>query len=264
MPRGPHPKRHGSPAGSGSRNGEAETPPRFSLSACAGALHHVTAISGPRAGEPRLLRRRARHAAGQEERQPGRPRHLPPLLRRRRGHARHDLTFFPWAQMAPRGDGHGLALEVALAVPPGTLDWWGARLERYGVEGRRARDAASASACCRSSIRTACGWRWSRARAPRAPSSRGTAARCRPSGRSAASNGRALGSATRHDHGVPDRARWASRPGRARRLGALWRAPTAALRAAVDLRATPDDAGAAPGASAPSTTSPGASTTSTS
>ena len=44
---------------------------------------------GPRAGEPRLLCRRPRHAAGQEERQPGRSRHLSPLLRRRRRASRH-------------------------------------------------------------------------------------------------------------------------------------------------------------------------------
>ena len=57
-------------------------------------LHHVTAIAGTGAGEPRLLRRPARHAAGQAQRQPGRPRHLPPVLRRRRrapGHRPHLL-----------------------------------------------------------------------------------------------------------------------------------------------------------------------------
>jgi glyoxalase family protein len=44
-----------------------------------------------------------------------------------------DLTFFPWEQMAPARPGHGLATEVALAVPPGSLDGWGQRLERYGA-----------------------------------------------------------------------------------------------------------------------------------
>jgi glyoxalase family protein len=45
-----------------------------------------------------------------------------------------DLTFFPWAQMAPSRRGHGLATEVALAVPPDSLAFWSARLERYGTQ----------------------------------------------------------------------------------------------------------------------------------
>src|SRR5439155_7665432 len=49
------------------------------------------------------------------------------------GHPGTDLTFFPWAQMAPPRPGHGLAVEVGLEVPAGSLAWWGARLERYGV-----------------------------------------------------------------------------------------------------------------------------------
>lgn len=44
-----------------------------------------------------------------------------------------DLTFFPWAQLAPPRAGHGLAMEVALEVPAGSLAWWRARLERYGA-----------------------------------------------------------------------------------------------------------------------------------
>lgn len=44
-----------------------------------------------------------------------------------------ELTFFPWPNM-PRGrDGHGLTHEVALAVPPGSLDWWAGRLASLGV-----------------------------------------------------------------------------------------------------------------------------------
>ena len=46
-----------------------------------------------------------------------------------------ELTFFPWRGM-PRGRaGAGATSEVALAVPPGTLDYWAARLAAYGVEG---------------------------------------------------------------------------------------------------------------------------------
>src|SRR5687767_4795481 len=50
------------------------------------------------------------------------------------GHPGTDLTFFPWANM-PRGrKGAGLSVEVPLAVPSGSLDYWLDRLERYGVE----------------------------------------------------------------------------------------------------------------------------------
>jgi len=49
------------------------------------------------------------------------------------GHPGTDLTFFPWAQMAPSRDGYGLSTEVSLAVPPGSLTFWSARLQRYGV-----------------------------------------------------------------------------------------------------------------------------------
>ncbi|MEY2489542.1 MAG: glyoxalase family protein [Verrucomicrobiota bacterium] len=49
------------------------------------------------------------------------------------GHPGTDLTFFPWAQMAPSRDGYGLGSEVSLAVPPGSLGFWGERLARYGV-----------------------------------------------------------------------------------------------------------------------------------
>jgi glyoxalase family protein len=44
-----------------------------------------------------------------------------------------DLTFFPWAQMAPPRMGHGLTHEVGLEVPAGSLSYWASRLERYGV-----------------------------------------------------------------------------------------------------------------------------------
>jgi glyoxalase family protein len=47
-----------------------------------------------------------------------------------------DLTFFPWSQMAPSRAGHGLATEVALAVPAGSLEWWQERLRAHGVATR--------------------------------------------------------------------------------------------------------------------------------
>jgi glyoxalase family protein len=49
------------------------------------------------------------------------------------GHPGTDLTFFPWEQMAPPRIGHGLAVEVGLEVPSGSLAWWGERLAKYGV-----------------------------------------------------------------------------------------------------------------------------------
>lgn len=48
------------------------------------------------------------------------------------GHPGTDLTFFPWAQM-PRGrKGSGLSVEVSLAVPPGSMDYWAERLASLG------------------------------------------------------------------------------------------------------------------------------------
>ena len=49
------------------------------------------------------------------------------------GHPGTDLTFFPWTHHAPPRVGHGLAVEVALEVPAGSLDYWTARLEKYGT-----------------------------------------------------------------------------------------------------------------------------------
>jgi len=49
------------------------------------------------------------------------------------GHAGSDLTFFPWPNLPPGRRGVGLTNEVALAVPPGTLDWWAQRLEGAGI-----------------------------------------------------------------------------------------------------------------------------------
>ena len=48
-------------------------------------------------------------------------------------HAGTDLTFFPWPDMEPGRTGVGLTVEVALAVPIGTLGYWAERLEGHGV-----------------------------------------------------------------------------------------------------------------------------------
>ncbi|MFB3820403.1 MAG: ring-cleaving dioxygenase [Candidatus Methylomirabilales bacterium] len=53
------------------------------------------------------------------------------------GHPGTDLTFFPWARLAPPRVGHGMALEVSLEVPPGSLTYWAERLERYGTRQER-------------------------------------------------------------------------------------------------------------------------------
>jgi glyoxalase family protein len=96
-------------------------------------LHHITAIAGPAqenldfyAGV--LGMRLVKRSINQDD--PG-TYHL--FYADAEGHPGTDLTFFPWAQMAPPRIGHGLAVEVALEVPPDSLEWWGTRLEKYGV-----------------------------------------------------------------------------------------------------------------------------------
>ena len=96
-------------------------------------LHHVTAISGPAqenvdfyAGV--LGMRLVKKSVNQDD--PG-TYHL--FYADAAGHPGTDLTFFPWAKMAPSRAGYGLSPEVSLAVPPGSLVYWVARLQRHGV-----------------------------------------------------------------------------------------------------------------------------------
>jgi glyoxalase family protein len=96
-------------------------------------LHHVTAISGPAqenldfyAGV--LGMRLVKKSVNQDD--PG-TYHL--FYADAVGHPGSDLTFFPWAHLAPPRDGHGLSTEVSLTIPAGSLGFWDARLERYGV-----------------------------------------------------------------------------------------------------------------------------------
>ncbi len=49
------------------------------------------------------------------------------------GHPGTDITFFPWPGMQPVQPGAGLAMEVSLAVPSGTLEFWAQRLSDLGV-----------------------------------------------------------------------------------------------------------------------------------
>jgi glyoxalase family protein len=96
-------------------------------------LHHITAIAGPAqenldfyAGV--LGMRLVKRSVNQDD--PG-TYHL--FYADAEGRPGTDLTFFPWAQMAPPRDGHGRAMETSLEVRAGSLDFWAARLEKYGV-----------------------------------------------------------------------------------------------------------------------------------
>ena len=96
-------------------------------------LHHVTAIAGPAqenldfyAGV--LGMRLVKRSVNQDD--PG-TYHL--FYADAEGYPGTDLTFFPWAQMAPSREGYGLSSEVALAVPPGSLDFWTDRLQQSGA-----------------------------------------------------------------------------------------------------------------------------------
>jgi glyoxalase family protein len=97
-------------------------------------LHHITAIAGPAqenldfyAGV--LGMRLVKRSVNQDD--PG-TYHL--FYADAEGHPGSDLTFFPWAQLAPPRPGHGLAMEVALEIPAGSVDFWGERLTRYGAK----------------------------------------------------------------------------------------------------------------------------------
>ena len=96
-------------------------------------LHHITAIAGPAqenldfyAGV--LGMRLVKKSVNQDD--PG-TYHL--FYADAEGHPGTDLTFFPWADLAPSRAGYGLSTEVGLAVPSGSLDFWSARLARYGT-----------------------------------------------------------------------------------------------------------------------------------
>ncbi len=96
-------------------------------------LHHVTAIAGNAqenldfyAGVLGL--RLVKKSVNQDD--PG-TYHL--FYADAEGHPGSDLTFFPWPELPPGRQGTGLTVEVALAVPAGSLDYWRDRLARHGV-----------------------------------------------------------------------------------------------------------------------------------
>jgi glyoxalase family protein len=96
-------------------------------------LHHITAIAGQAqenldfyAGV--LGMRLVKRSVNQDD--PG-TYHL--FYADAEGRPGTDLTFFPWPNLAPPRLGHGLAIEVGLEVPAGSMAWWQSRLQRYGV-----------------------------------------------------------------------------------------------------------------------------------
>ena len=117
-------------------------------------LHHITAIAGPAqenldfyAGV--LGMRLVKKSVNQDD--PG-TYHL--FYADAEGHPGTDITFFPWAQMAPARLGHGLATEVGLEVPPGSLEYWATRLQKYATAHAAGSKRASERRSYRSRIRT--------------------------------------------------------------------------------------------------------------
>ncbi len=101
-------------------------------------LHHITAIAGPAqenldfyAGV--LGMRLVKRSVNQDD-----PSTYHLFYADAVGHPGSDLTFFPWETAAPPRLGHGLAVEVSLEVPEGSLGYWADRLARYGHEPIRA------------------------------------------------------------------------------------------------------------------------------
>ncbi|HKY61067.1 MAG TPA: ring-cleaving dioxygenase [Gemmatimonadota bacterium] len=104
------------------------------MSARITGLHHVTAIAG-RAFEnldfytTTLGLRLVKKSVNQDD--PG-TYHL--FYADAEGSPGTDVTFFPWESMGPGRKGTGLTVELALAVPPGSLEFWRARLSELSVK----------------------------------------------------------------------------------------------------------------------------------
>jgi len=96
-------------------------------------LHHVTAIAG-NAQENLdfyggvLGMRLVKKSVNQDD--PG-TYHL--FYADAEGHPGSDLTFFPWPDLPPGRRGTGLTVEIALAIPSESLDYWAERLAHHGV-----------------------------------------------------------------------------------------------------------------------------------
>lgn len=103
-------------------------------------IHHITAIAGPAQENldfysGLLGMRLVKRSVNQDD--PG-TYHL--FYADNEGRPGTDLTFFPWSRSAPGRKGIGLTVEVSLAVPVGSLDYWTDRLVEHLVPtGRRQR-----------------------------------------------------------------------------------------------------------------------------
>src|SRR5947209_12836067 len=96
-------------------------------------IHHITCISGAAQDnvdfyEGALGMRLVKRSVNQDS--PG-TYHL--FYADGEGHPGSDLTFFPWPEMPPAKAGAGLAMEVSLAVPIGSADYWADRLRENHV-----------------------------------------------------------------------------------------------------------------------------------
>src|SRR5215510_8457174 len=114
-------------------NGESRMTHSSQAARVVRGLHHITAIAGPAqenldfyAGV--LGMRLVKRSVNQDD--PG-TYHL--FYADAAGHPGSDLTFFPWSQLAPSREGHGLSVEVSLTIPPDSLVFWRDRLRHYGV-----------------------------------------------------------------------------------------------------------------------------------
>ena len=97
-------------------------------------LHHVTAIAGPAVENlefytTALGLRLVKKSVNQDD--PG-TYHL--FYADAEGTPGTDVTFFPWDMMAPGRKGTGLTVELALAIPAGSLGFWHSRLTELAVE----------------------------------------------------------------------------------------------------------------------------------
>lgn len=105
-------------------------------------IHHITAISGDARENLEfytnvLGMRLVKKSVNQDD--PG-TYHL--FYADADGHPGTDLTFFPFRHSPPGRLGVGLGVEIALAIPDGTVEYWSRRLQEHdvkisGVESRR-------------------------------------------------------------------------------------------------------------------------------
>jgi glyoxalase family protein len=96
-------------------------------------IHHVTAIAGPAQENLEfysgaLGMRLVKKSVNQDV-----PDTYHLFYADAEGHPGTDLTFFPWPDLPPVKPGIGLGVEISLAIPAGSLEFWRERLERHGI-----------------------------------------------------------------------------------------------------------------------------------